>query len=97
MPSQHLTLEERSMIAPMRALGWSIRAIAVHLGRAPSPISRERHRNSDRCSRWPLGKEYPCRVHGVSREAAFGGVRLVSAMRRTCSSCVTREGLHSHS
>jgi len=47
MPYQHLTLEERSMIAPMRILGWSIRSIASHLGRAPSTISRELHRNSD--------------------------------------------------
>lgn len=47
MPYQHLTLEERSMIAPMRILGWSIRSIASHLGRAPSTIRRELHRNSD--------------------------------------------------
>lgn len=36
MPDQHLTLEERSMMAPMRILGWSIREIAIELGRAPS-------------------------------------------------------------
>jgi len=47
MPYQHLTLEERSMIAPMRILGWSIRDIAIQLGRAPSTISRELRRNSD--------------------------------------------------
>lgn len=47
MPYQHLTLEERSMIAPMRILGWSIRYIATQLGRAPSTISRELRRNSD--------------------------------------------------
>lgn len=47
MPYQHLTLEERSMIAPMRILGWSIRDIATQLGRAPSTISRELRRNSD--------------------------------------------------
>lgn len=35
------------MIAPMRTLGWSIRAIATQLGRAPSTISRELRRNSD--------------------------------------------------
>ena len=44
---QHLTLEERSMIAPMRILGWSIRSIASHLGRAPSTVSRELRRNHD--------------------------------------------------
>lgn len=47
MPYQHLTLEERSMMAPMRILGWSIRAIATQLGRAPSTISRELRRNRD--------------------------------------------------
>jgi transposase, IS30 family len=47
MRYQHLTLEERSMIAPMRILGWSIREIAIQLGRAPSTISRELRRNSD--------------------------------------------------
>ncbi len=47
MPYQHLTLEERSMIAPMRILGWSIRHIASQLGRAPSTISRELRRNGD--------------------------------------------------
>ena len=47
MPYQHLTLEERSMMAPMRILGWSIRDIATQLGRAPSTISRELRRNSD--------------------------------------------------
>jgi IS30 family transposase len=47
MSYQHLTLEERSMIAPMRILGLSIRHIATQLGRAPSTISRELRRNSD--------------------------------------------------
>ncbi len=47
MPYQHLTLEERSMMAPMWILGWSIRDIATQLGRAPSTISRELRRNSD--------------------------------------------------
>ncbi len=47
MPYQHLTLEERSMIAPMRILGLSLRHIAAQLGRAPSTISRELRRNGD--------------------------------------------------
>ena len=47
MSYQHLTLAERSMIAPMRILGLSIRHIATQLGRAPSTISRELRRNSD--------------------------------------------------
>ena len=44
---QHLTLEGRSMIAPMRILGWSVRNIAAQLGRAPSTISRALRRNHD--------------------------------------------------
>jgi IS30 family transposase len=47
MPYHHLTLEERSMIAPMRFLGLSLRHIAAQLGRAPSTISRELRRNGD--------------------------------------------------
>lgn len=38
MSYQHLTLEEQSMIAPMRILGWSIPSIACHL----SGMERER-------------------------------------------------------
>ncbi|HEX6726705.1 MAG TPA: IS30 family transposase [Nitrospira sp.] len=44
---QHLTLEERAAIAPMRMLGWTLRQIAQALGRAPSTISREGRRNID--------------------------------------------------
>jgi len=47
MSYQHLPLEERSMMVPMRMLGWSIRSIANHLERAPSTISRKLRRNSD--------------------------------------------------
>ncbi|HJR75727.1 MAG TPA: IS30 family transposase [Nitrospiraceae bacterium] len=47
MGYQHLTLEERAAIAPMRALGWTLRQIAMTLGRAPSTVSREVHRNTD--------------------------------------------------
>lgn len=47
MSYHHLTLEERAAIAPMRALGWTLRQIAMTLGRAPSTISREVRRNTD--------------------------------------------------
>lgn len=47
MRYHHLTLEERAAMAPMRILGWSRREIARTLGRAPSTISRELHRNTD--------------------------------------------------
>jgi IS30 family transposase len=41
-----LTQPERYLIAKLFASGWSHRAIAVHLDRAPSTISRERRRNA---------------------------------------------------
>jgi IS30 family transposase len=47
MRYQHVTLEERAAIAPMRMLGWMLRQIARTLGRAPSTISREMRRNTD--------------------------------------------------
>jgi len=57
MPYQHLTLEEWSMIAPMRILGWSIRSIARpqhHQSRAaPEPRwnrSLQRLLGSSRCA-----------------------------------------------
>ena len=75
MPYQHLTLEERSMIAPMRILGWSIRSIASQLGRAPSTISRELHRNSD----------------GTGAYAGYWAHRDAQRRRRAGrSSCLTR-------
>jgi IS30 family transposase len=47
MRYHQLTVEERAAIAPMRVLGWTLRQIARTLGRAPSTISREVHRNTD--------------------------------------------------
>lgn len=47
MSYQRFTLEERSMIAPMRILGLSVLHIAAQLGRAPSIISRDLRRNGD--------------------------------------------------
>ncbi len=47
MRYHHVTLEERAAMASMRMLGWSLRKIARMLGRAPSTISWEAHRNTD--------------------------------------------------
>lgn len=78
MRYQHLTLEERSMIAPMRILGWSLRSIAAQLGRAPSTISRELRRNGD----------------GRGAYAGYWAHRDAQCRRRTGRrSCLTRGGL----
>lgn len=45
---RYLSEEERISIADLRRTGLSIRQIAAKLGRAPSTISRELHRNSRR-------------------------------------------------
>lgn len=47
MRYHHLSLEERSCIGPMRAVGFSLQQIAVKLGRHTSTISRELRRNTD--------------------------------------------------
>jgi IS30 family transposase len=52
-----LSLEERIEIYRLHAGGKSRRAIAVHLGRAASTISRELRRNSVRTKAWPGGYE----------------------------------------
>lgn len=77
MPYQHLTLEERSMIAPMRILGWSIRSIARHLGRAPSTISRELRRNRD----------------GTGAYSGYWAHRDAQRRRAVRRSCLTSGGL----
>jgi IS30 family transposase len=51
MPYAHVNLTEREVIKKMRDDGKSFRAIAEILGRAPSTISREYRRNSDKW-RW---------------------------------------------
>jgi transposase, IS30 family len=51
--ANHLTLEEREVIAQRRAAGGSRRAIAEALGRSPSTISRELWRNRSRGGYFP--------------------------------------------
>ncbi len=41
-----LSFSDRSEISAASKAGWSVRRIARHLGRCPSVISRELHRNS---------------------------------------------------
>ena len=45
--ARYLGLDERITIADMHRAGSGVRAIARTLGRAPSTISRELHRNAD--------------------------------------------------
>lgn len=45
---RYLVLAEREILADLHRLGWSVRAIAAVLDRAPSTISRELRRNSYR-------------------------------------------------
>ena len=44
---KHLSKEERDRLAILKGQGQSIRAIAAQLGRSPSTVSRELHRNTD--------------------------------------------------
>ena len=46
MKYKHLSYEERSVIGAFRSQRYSLRAIALHLGRSPSTISREIRRNN---------------------------------------------------
>ena len=45
---RQITREQRYALALGRQAGWSVRAIARHLGRAPSTITRELRRNQSR-------------------------------------------------
>jgi transposase, IS30 family len=59
-----LSEDERITIADRRAAGLGIRAIATELGRSPSTVSREIHRNRD-----PLtGKYHPHRAQQLARQ-----------------------------
>lgn len=45
--SRYLSIEEREIIYDLRNKQWGVRAIARHLNRAPSTISKELKRNTD--------------------------------------------------
>jgi IS30 family transposase len=49
---EHLGLRERIEIEICHGGGWSVRAIARHLGRAPCTISRELRRNAKSTRQW---------------------------------------------
>src|SRR3954471_673948 len=59
----HLELEEREVMAALKAEGLSLRAVARALGRAASTISRERRRNA-----LPKGGYLPAHAAGCYRE-----------------------------
>ena len=46
----HLTIKEREMLMCLKAKGLTIRAIALHMKRSPSTISRELKRCSGKYS-----------------------------------------------
>jgi len=53
--ARYLSLVDRERIYELRLAGDSIRTIAAHLGRAPSTVSREVHRNSVDGQYFPFG------------------------------------------
>src|ERR671927_514252 len=59
----HLELEERERLAPLKAEGLSLRAIAQALGRAASTVSRELRRNA-----LPRGGYLPAHAEGCYLE-----------------------------
>jgi transposase, IS30 family len=73
------------MIAPMRILGWSIRSIASHLGRAPSTISRELRRNHDGTraySGYWAHRDAPRRRRAVRRSCLTSGVLATAVQEK---------------
>lgn len=62
---RQLGLDERIEIYRLHRAGKSVRAIAVSMGRAPSTICRELHRNSRKTKVWDGGYE-PARAHGLA-------------------------------
>lgn len=62
---QHLSVEERIELYRLHKEGLSLRAIAKHLGRSPSTLSRELKRNSIPTKIWPGGYE-PARAHSLA-------------------------------
>ncbi|MBA06860.1 MAG: IS30 family transposase, partial [Thalassospira sp.] len=52
---RQLGLDERIEISRLHRAGNSVRAIAVSMGRAPSTICRELHRNSRKTKVWDGG------------------------------------------
>ena len=64
-------------IADLRRLGWTIRAIAGDLGRAPSTVSRELHRNTDRAD-GPAHLPHHAHRRAAARRARSKPTKLAS-------------------
>lgn len=82
-PYQHLSAEERDIIAVLRSEGKSIRTIALALGRVPSTLSRELKRNAP-----PINTGYylPHRAHAraiLRNQASHRRPRLKTAAIRS--------------
>lgn len=86
MSYNHLTLEERKIIAQMRKEKEAIRAIARELDRSPSTISREIRRNQRINKRhklygpWAAQRKYEARIH-QQRSGKYGEDALVNYVR----------------
>jgi IS30 family transposase len=73
---RYLSLAERTVIADLHRAGVGVRGIAEELGRAPSTVSRELHRNSaDR------GRYLPATAHRLSVERRSQSVRTRRVLR----------------
>ncbi|WP_284339173.1 helix-turn-helix domain-containing protein, partial [Devosia nitrariae] len=77
---QQLGLRERIEIEIWHRRGCSTQAIARHLGRSPSTISRELRRNAKRTKQWrgPYDGE---RAHGLARRRRWRDARFKLARR----------------
>jgi len=64
-------------IADLRRLGWTIRAIAGDLGRAPSTVSRELRRNTDRAD-GPAHLPHHAHRRAAARRARSKPTKLAS-------------------
>lgn len=81
MPYKHLTDEERSQIAQLKAARHSLREIAKRLGRAASTISRELSRN-----RYPTDGIYRAFHAGPMYRGRRRRARKRQAERRSAAS-----------
>lgn len=68
---RYLSLPERLRIADLLGFGWSLRKIAVELGRSPSTIKRELDRHRDNQGRYlPAPLTMPPGSSGAGRASA---------------------------
>lgn len=80
--SRYLSLLERQRIATLRRQGLGVRAIAEHLGRSPSTISRKLRRNVAAHERGGYdGDLAHARAHERARRPRHGRLRLDAELR----------------